>query len=54
MGGMALGRKVIESGESFQLKEAQYPYNAQLGAKKSDMDAENTYFGEWNFENAMG
>jgi putative transposase len=43
MSGMALGRKVIESGESFQLKEAQYPYNAHLGAKKSDMDAKNAY-----------
>ena len=54
MGGMASGRKVIESGESFQLKETQHPYYAHLGAKKSDMDAENAYFWKWNFENAMG
>lgn len=44
MGGMALGRKVIESGESFQLKEAQYPYNAHLGGEKSEIDTENAYF----------
>jgi putative transposase len=33
MGGMVLGRKVLESGESFQLKEVQYPYIAHFGAK---------------------
>jgi len=37
MGGMALGRKVLETGESFQLKEVQYPYIALLGAKKSEI-----------------
>jgi hypothetical protein len=46
IGGMALGRKVLESEESFQLKEVQYPYIAHFGAKKSDIGAENTYL--WN------
>ena len=31
MGGMALGRKVLETGESFQLKEVQYPYPGVQG-----------------------
>jgi len=31
MGGMALGRKAFETGESFQLKEMQYPYIAHFG-----------------------
>jgi putative transposase len=30
MGGMTLGQKVLETGESFQLKDVQYPYNAQV------------------------
>jgi len=46
MGGMALGRKVLETGKSFQLKEVQYPYITLFGAKKSEIDAQNTYF--WN------
>jgi len=46
MGGMALGRKVLETGESFQLKEGQNPYIAHFGAKKNDIDVQNTYF--WN------
>ena len=52
MGGLALGRKVLETGESFQLKEVQYPYIANLGAKKSDIGAQNTYVWDQNFENA--
>ncbi len=43
MGGLVLGRRIIESEEFFQLKEAKYSYNAHLGMKKSDMDAENAY-----------
>jgi hypothetical protein len=50
---MALGRKVLESGESFQLKEDQYPYSAHFGAEKSEIDAQNTYVWDQNFENAM-
>ena len=52
MGGMALGRKVLGAGESFQLKEMQYPYIAHLGAKKSEIGAQNTYVWDQNFENA--
>jgi len=52
MGGMALGRKVRETGESFQLKEMQYRYNAHLGVKKSDVGAQNTHVWDQNFENA--
>ena len=39
MGGMALGRKVLEAGGSFQLKEDQYPYIADFEPKKSDIGA---------------
>ena len=35
MGGVALGRKVLETGESFQLKEGQNPYIAHFGRKRS-------------------
>jgi len=51
MGGMALGRKVLDKGESFQLKEVQYPYNAHFGAKKSEIGAQNTYVWNQNYEN---
>jgi putative transposase len=46
MGIAAKGRKPIESGDSFQLRESVVPYNAHLGAKNSDIGAENTYFWE--------
>jgi putative transposase len=46
MGGMALGRKSINSGECFQLRETQSSYNAVLGGKKSDIDPIKTFF--WN------
>jgi len=52
MGGMALGRKVLETGESFQLKEGQYPYIAHFGAKKIDIGAQNAYFWDQNYENS--
>jgi len=52
MGGMALGRKVLETGKSFQLKEVQYPYITLFGAKKSKIGAQNTYVWDQNFENA--
>lgn len=44
MGIAAIGRKRINSGESYQLRESQIPYDAHLGAKNSDIDVENTYF----------
>jgi putative transposase len=44
MGSMAIGRKIVESGDSHQLREPAAPYMAHLGAKKNDIEAENTYF----------
>lgn len=52
MGGMALGRKVLETGESFQFKEVQYPHIAHIGTEKSEIGAQNTYVRDQNFENA--
>jgi len=43
---------ILEAGESFQLKEVQYPYIAHFGAKKSEIGAQNTYVWDQNFENA--
>jgi len=51
MGGMALGRKVLETAESFQLKEDQYPYISHFGAKKAEIGAQNTYVWDQNHEN---
>ena len=48
MGGMALGRKVLETEESYRLKEVQYPYIAHSGAKKSEIGAQNTYVWDQN------
>jgi len=47
-----LGRKVLKTGESFQLKEEQYPYIAHFRAKKSEIGAQKTYVWDQNFENA--
>jgi len=44
MGVLAIGRKGIEGGESYQLREPAIAYGAHLGGKKSDMASENTYF----------
>jgi len=46
LGALALGRKNIEAGKSYQLREPSVPYNVYLGGKKSDIGSENTYF--WN------
>ena len=46
MGGLALGRKRIEAGESYQLREPSAPYNVHFGVKKGDIELENAYF--WN------
>jgi len=43
---LALGRKSIEAGESYQLREPFIPYSAHFGVKKGDIGPENTYF--WN------
>ena len=52
MGGMAMGRKTLESGESFQLREVQYPYIAHFGVKKSDIGPQNTYVWDLKSGNA--
>jgi hypothetical protein len=44
LGALALGRKSIEAGESYQLRELSIPYGAHFGVKKGDTDPENTYF----------
>ena len=49
---MAVGRKVLETGESFQLKEVQYPSNVHFGVKKRDIGAQNTYVWNQSIENA--
>ena len=42
---MALGRKALEAGESFQLKEDQYLYIADFEAKKSDIASKTPMLG---------
>lgn len=44
MGVLAIGRKSIEVGESYQLREPATPYVAHFGAKKGNIGSENTYF----------
>jgi REP-associated tyrosine transposase len=44
MGALAIGRKNIEVGESFQLREPAVYYGAHFGLKKCDIGPENTYF----------
>jgi putative transposase len=46
MGVLAVGRKSVGAGESYQLREPGVLYRAHLGGKKSDIGSENTYF--WN------
>ncbi len=43
MGALALGRKPVEKGESYQLREAQIPYGDHFGAKKLEIEHENAY-----------
>jgi len=43
LGAVALGRKSIEAGESYQLREAAVPYTDHFGAKKSNIEPENMY-----------
>jgi len=44
MGALAIGRKSTEAEESYQLREPAVPYGAHLGAKKSNIEPENTHF----------
>ncbi len=46
MGMLALGRKTIEAGESYQLCDSSIPYFSFFGDKKGDIGPKNTYF--WN------
>lgn len=46
MGGMAAGRKCMEAGESYQLRETPSPYIDHFGDKKSEIDAINAYVWE--------
>ena len=46
LGALALGRKRIEAGEAYQLREPSIPYSAHFGVKKGDIEPENTYL--WN------
>jgi putative transposase len=46
LGALALGRKTIQAGESYQLREPAAPYSAHLGVENGDIGPENTYF--WN------
>jgi len=49
MGAMAIGRKSTKAGESYQIREPAISYMAHLGAKKSDIGPENTYFWRDNY-----
>ena len=46
MGGMAVARRRMAAGESFQLRETQSPYIDHFGAKKSEIDPINAYVWE--------
>jgi len=41
MGVLAQGRKSIEAGELYQLREAKIPYGDHFGAEKSEIELEN-------------
>ncbi|MDQ1333900.1 MAG: REP-associated tyrosine transposase [Thermodesulfobacteriota bacterium] len=42
----AKGRRVIEAGEGYQVREGSAPYNALFGGEKEDIASENSYL--WN------
>jgi hypothetical protein len=46
MGFRVNGRKVIETGDGYQMRKKPAPHNALLGAEKGDIDPENSYL--WN------
>ncbi len=45
-GALALGRKSIQAGGFYQLREPSIPYSAHFGVKKGDIGPKKTYF--WN------
>ena len=46
LGVLALGRKTIEAGESYQLQEPAVTYSVHFGVKNDDIGLENTC--SWN------
>ena len=46
LGIRAKGRKVLEGGEAYRLREPQVSYPDVFGTKNADIDAENSHF--WN------
>ncbi len=44
LGIRAKGRKVVETGEAYQLREPQVSYSSNFGLENDDIGAENTYF----------
>jgi hypothetical protein len=38
------GRKVVEAGPEYQLRESQVSYSVQFGLENDDIGAKNTYF----------
>ena len=43
-GAIAMGRKVRESAEAYQLREPSAVYGGHLGVKNDDIGVDNTYF----------
>ena len=48
LGVLARGRKSIEAGESYQLREPSIPYGVHFRGKKEDIGLENSYFWDVN------
>ena len=46
LGIRARGRKVVEAGPAYQLREPQVSYSAYFGLENDDIGAQNTYL--WN------
>ena len=43
IGGLAVGRKRIDAGKTYQLREGQISYNVHFGGKKSEIGPNNSY-----------
>ena len=48
LGPLAIGRKSIEAGEAYELREPSISYGAHFGGKKGDIGPKNTYFWDVN------
>jgi hypothetical protein len=44
LGIKAKGRRIVETGEAYQLRELQASYPSNFGLENNDIGAENTYF----------